>query len=105
MKEYRNNMNILITGGTGFLGSHLTKRLVNENKVESITILTTNVRQNTSLKSLGIDNHEKINLVKGDVRDFDFLRLLFVEYELVIHPYLYSTLYYKSHYLFCDVYV
>ena len=79
MKGYINNMNILITGGTGFLGSHLTKRLINE--VDSITILTTNVRQNTSLKSLGVDNHKKINLVKGDVRDFDFLRLLFVEYE------------------------
>ena len=69
---------VLITGGTGFLGSHITKRLVDN--VESITIVTTDIRQQTTLKSLGVDVN-KINLVKGDVRDFDFLRLLFNEYE------------------------
>ena len=69
---------VLITGGTGFLGSHLTKRILDE--VESITIVTTSIRQQTTLKSLGVDM-DKINLVKGDVRDFDFLRLLFNEYE------------------------
>jgi len=69
---------VLITGGTGFLGSHITKRLIDN--VESITIVTTDIRQQTTLKSLGVDVN-KINLVKGDVRDFDFLRLLFNEYE------------------------
>ena len=69
---------VLITGGTGFLGSNLTKRIIDE--VESITIATTDIRQKTTLKSLGIDMN-KINLVKGDVRDFDFVRLLFNEYE------------------------
>ncbi len=72
-------MNILITGGAGFLGSHLVKRLVS--KTESITVLTTRVRQKTSLKSLGLENHKKLNLVKGDVRDYDFLRHLFNEFE------------------------
>jgi len=69
---------VLITGGTGFLGSNLTKRIIDE--VESITIATTDIRQKTTLKSLGVDMN-KINLVKGDVRDFDFVRLLFNEYE------------------------
>ena len=69
---------VLITGGTGFLGSNLTKRIIDE--VESITIATTDIRQKTTLKSLGVDM-SKINLVKGDIRDFDFIRLLFNEYE------------------------
>ena len=69
---------VLITGGTGFLGSHITKRIIDD--VESVTIATTDIRQKTTLKSLGVDI-DKINLVKGDVRDFDFLRLLFNEYE------------------------
>ena len=69
---------VLITGGTGFLGSHLTKRIIDE--VESVTIVTTDIRQQTTLKTLGVDVG-KINLVKGDVRDFDFIRLLFNEYE------------------------
>jgi len=71
-------MNCLITGGTGFLGSHITKRIIDS--VESITIVTTSIRQQTTLKALGVDV-DKINLVKGDVRDFDFIRLLFNEYE------------------------
>jgi len=69
---------VLVTGGTGFLGSHITKRIIDD--VESVTIVTTDIRQKTTLKSLGIDIN-KINLVKGDIRDFDFLRLLFNEYE------------------------
>ena len=70
--------NVLITGGTGFLGSHLAKRIVNQ--VDSITIITLNIRQKTSLKSLNLNTH-KINLVPGDIRDFNFIKLLFNEYE------------------------
>ena len=49
----------LVCGAGGFIGGHLVKRLKNE--VESMTILTTRVRQKTSLKSLGMENHNKIN--------------------------------------------
>ena len=75
---------VLITGGTGFLGSYLAKQLVKNNpEVEAITIITTSIRQKTSLSRLGVSIAEvkKINIVIGDIRDFDFLRLLFNEYE------------------------
>ena len=55
---------VLITGGTGFLGSHITKRIIDD--VESITIATTDIRQKTTLKSLGVDI-DKINLVKDSI--------------------------------------
>ena len=71
---------VLITGGTGFLGSHLTRRLEMNRDVDSITIVTTDIRQKNSLKTLEV-NLDKINIVKGDIRDFDFLKLLFNEYE------------------------
>ena len=71
-------MRALVTGGTGFLGSNIAKRL-SEN-YEKIVIITTDIRQQTSLNVLDIDE-DKIDLVKGDVRDFDFLRMLFSEYE------------------------
>ena len=70
--------NILITGGTGFLGSYIARRLVND--VDSITIVTLDIKQKTSLKALNIDMN-KINLVKGDIRDYEFIKLLFNEYE------------------------
>jgi len=71
-------MRVLITGGTGFLGSHIARRILNEAK--EITIVSTSIRQKTTFKKLGLDTN-KINLVRGDVRDFDFVRLLFNEYE------------------------
>jgi len=70
--------NVLITGGTGFLGSYMAKRLVKE--ADSVTIVTLNVRQKTSLKALDIDM-SKVNVVQGDIRDFEFIKLLFNEYE------------------------
>jgi len=69
---------ILITGGTGFLGSYVAKRLVKE--ADSVTIVTLDIKQKTTLKALGVDM-KKINLVKGDIRDFNFIKLLFNEYE------------------------
>ena len=73
-------MQVLITGGTGFLGSNMIKRLVDDDKCDKIVVSTLDVRQKTSLKALGVDSN-KVDLVNGDVRDFDFLRLLFNEYE------------------------
>jgi CDP-glucose 4,6-dehydratase len=70
--------NVLITGGTGFLGSYLAKRLVKQ--AESVTIVTLNIKQKTTLKALNVDM-KKINLVQGDIRDFNFISLLFNEYE------------------------
>ena len=69
---------VLITGGTGFLGSYLAKRIIP--LAESITIITLDIKQKTTLKSLDIDT-SKINLVRGDIRDFNFIKLLFNEYE------------------------
>tara|TARA_R100000008_G_C3558273_1_gene154481 strand:- start:226 stop:1173 length:948 start_codon:yes stop_codon:yes gene_type:complete len=71
-------MRALITGGTGFLGSHIARRIIDEAK--EVTIVSTSIRQKTTFKKLGLDI-DKINLVRGDVRDFDFVRLLFNEYE------------------------
>ena len=57
--------NVLITGGTGFLGSHIAKRILPH--VDSLTIITLDVKQRTTLKNINIDTN-KINLVKGDIR-------------------------------------
>ena len=66
------NKNILVTGGGGFIASHLTRRLVN---------LGANVSIITKYKSL-IDNvriadvWDKINVIEADIRNIDSLNQL-----------------------------
>ena len=71
---------VLVTGGTGFLGSYIIKRLILEDSVESIVVPTTIIKSKTSLDLLNIKSN-KINLITGDVRDFDFVQRMFNEYE------------------------
>ena len=78
--------NVLITGGTGFLGSHIIKKMLQQDDYENIVVLSTSVRYFTTFKLLNIKS-EKISFVKGDVRDYAFLQNLFNEYEFdtVLH--------------------
>lgn len=56
-------MKLLITGGAGFIGSNLTKRLVNDG--HSVVVLDSLLRGN----KLDKDTYSKIEFIKGDVRD------------------------------------
>jgi len=84
-KDSIEGKNILITGGKGFLGSYLTKYFL-ELGANSIIIPTTNIKNITTFDLLNIDSN-RVHIIKGDIRDYEFLRLLFNEYEpnIVIH--------------------
>lgn len=56
-------MKILITGGAGFIGSNLSKRLVEDG--HEIVVIDSLLRGN----KLDKQTFEKINFIKGDVRD------------------------------------
>ena len=72
---------IVITGGAGFLGTHLAQRLVAENHVKILDIdIATNSLNYTSLAT-----HPNLELVEGDVCDAEFVRRHLAHCDVVVH--------------------
>jgi len=71
---------ILITGGAGFIGSHLTERLLVNNKV---TVLD-NFRRD-ALSGTGLLEHANLTVVRGDVMDTDAVREAMAPCDAVVH--------------------
>ncbi len=78
---------ILITGGAGFIGTHLVKHWVktySNQLVINVDLLT----YAGNLENLrDIENSKNYKFIKGDIRDADFLSQLFIDYPIdsVIH--------------------
>jgi UDP-glucose 4-epimerase len=72
-------MKILITGGAGFIGSNLTKRLVDDG--HSVVVLDNLLRGNKIDK----DTFSKIEFIKGDVRDAELVNKVSVGCDLIFH--------------------
>ncbi|MCL4416106.1 MAG: GDP-mannose 4,6-dehydratase [Actinobacteria bacterium] len=80
LKNYWKNKNVFITGATGFLGSWLTKYLLEENS--NITILA---RDWVPYSKLYTDNlNKKINIIKGEIENYFLLERILNEYEVDI---------------------
>lgn len=71
---------LLLTGGAGFIGSHLAERLVPDNEVVVLDTLRRN-----ALGAAGLDRHPKVKLVQGDVLDADAVRAAMDGCDAVVH--------------------
>ena len=76
------NKKILITGGTGSLGTALTKRLLSMN-VEQIRIFSRNEFKQISMESEIQD--DRLRFLIGDVRDQKRLRRAIEDVDIVFH--------------------
>ena len=75
-------MNILITGGAGFIGSHLTELLLSEgHDVTVIDNLCTGSRENIST----ILEDNRLKFVNVDIRDYEKLQTHFSNIDWVFH--------------------
>jgi len=75
-------MKALVTGGAGFIGSHLAERLLKDGQeVTVVDNLSTG-----SLKNIeGFKNKAKFDFVEGDVRDAELMEGLVKRSEVVFH--------------------
>ncbi|HEX5655646.1 MAG TPA: NAD-dependent epimerase/dehydratase family protein, partial [Polyangiales bacterium] len=76
------NATILITGGAGFIGTALTRRLLDGtgNRIRIFDILRRN-----ALREAGLDEHPNVELVVGDVCDAHALRKAMQGVQYVVH--------------------
>jgi len=81
-------MKVLITGGAGFIGSEIVNQLYSREGYE-VTVLDS---MNPQIHSEDWENsylyksiHGKCTFIKGDVRDFDLVKELIMDNNVIIH--------------------
>lgn len=78
VNKFWNNKNVFVTGGTGFLGSYLVKKLVNYGA--NVTIL---VRDYVPQSNMYIgEEYKKVNAVQGALEDYLLIERILGEYEI-----------------------
>ena len=79
--------NILITGGAGFIGSHVVRLFVNNYPAYHIINLDKLTYAGNLANLKDIENKENYTFVKADICDFDAMLALFKQYNIdgVIH--------------------
>lgn len=75
-------MKILITGGAGFIGSHLCEKYV----AKGDTVLCLDNFMNGSLTNIRhLLSHRNFKLINGDIRDYDLLEKIMRDVDVVFH--------------------
>lgn len=79
--------NILITGGAGFIGSHVVRLFVGKYPDCRIVNLDRLTYAGNLANLRDVENRPNYTFVKGDICDYDAMRSLFAEYDIdgVIH--------------------
>ncbi len=71
---------ILLTGGAGFIGSQITKKLIEDNEI----VIYDNLHRN-ALQYTNLGNHPNLTLIKADVLDRDRLFEASEGCDIIIH--------------------
>jgi len=75
-------MRILITGGAGFIGSHLCEKYTQE---EHTVLCLDNFLSGNLLNVRHLLDYRNFKLIKGDVRDFDLLERISQDVDVIFH--------------------
>ncbi len=80
--EEENNAKVLVTGGAGFIGSHLVVKLIEKGH---FTIVLDNLYSGKMENLAAVLNHPNFRFVRGDVRDLKVVSDAFCGVDRVIH--------------------
>jgi UDP-glucose 4-epimerase len=81
-------MKILVTGGAGFIGSHLTEFFLSQTDNDVCCFDNFDTYYDLGIKEQNIKNfrwNPRFELVKGDLRDADLLKKILVDMDYVFH--------------------
>lgn len=74
---------VLVTGGTGFLGVHLVKKLLK--RYTDITIRTISRNENEIQKAIRVFNSDRVEPILGDIRDSNPLKDAMKGIDCLVH--------------------
>ncbi|MCP4445742.1 MAG: NAD-dependent epimerase/dehydratase family protein [Myxococcales bacterium] len=75
---------VLITGGAGFIGSHLAERLLANPADGNEVVIFDNFRRN-ALATAGLEDNPRLTVIKGDVMDAEALHQAMDGCDSVVH--------------------
>lgn len=75
-------MKILITGGAGFIGSHLCDRYVNN---DDMVLCLDNFMNGNLINIRHLLTYRNFKLINGDIRDFDLLEKIMRDVDVIFH--------------------
>jgi UDP-glucose 4-epimerase len=79
-------MNVLVTGGAGYIGTELVNLLVSNEAVEKVIVYDNLSRLNYNLfLGLKLQRHQKISFIKGELLDSRSLRKALKGVDVVFH--------------------
>jgi NAD dependent epimerase/dehydratase len=79
------DVNVLVTGADGFIGSHLAARLVAEGARVTTLCLYNSFDHHGWLDDLPRETRRRIDLVRGDVRDAAFVQRIARDQAIIFH--------------------